>query len=96
MSHQWSNTFVTGTGQTLRNVHDVEPDCHRLGCAIHNPTDPRDWPTHYDNETGMMLRLCPHGTPSMDRDDFAFRMRKGLPIRLTHCVECIPIRDVLV
>jgi hypothetical protein len=96
MSHTWSNEFVTGTGQRLRNVHDVTHECVTQGCVIHNPTDPRDWPTEFDPQTLTMYRLCPHGNRSIDRDDFAFRLRRGLTIRLHNLACCHPRREVIV
>ena len=64
------NEFVTGTGQTLRNVH-APSVCHGQWCLIHNPSEHsmRDFPTHWREDRGFMERICPHGVGHPDPDD---------------------------
>lgn len=71
------NSFITGTGQTIVNVHAESEDCRTYGCVIHNPTDGpmSSFPTHYRSDRGFMERICPHGVGHIDFDDYAFKLR---------------------
>lgn len=64
------NEYVTGTGQTLVNVHDESEDCREHGCSIHNPSPEAEaiGPTHYRTDRRMMERICKHGVGHPDPD----------------------------
>lgn len=61
--------YVTGTGQTLRNIHSVS-GCLGRPCTIHHPSNHvmRDFPTHWREDRGIMERICPHGVGHPDPD----------------------------
>lgn len=76
--HRMSNTYTTGTGQKLLNVHDEDLDCRAFGCVIHNPTDPNQhWPTHWDALSMRLWRKAPDGTLHHDRDVLDFERRRA-------------------
>lgn len=65
-----SNTYRTGTGQGLFNLHDATA-CAGQPCVIHNPSEHsmRAFPTHWRGDIGIMERICPHGVGHPDPDD---------------------------
>ena len=75
-----SNTYITGTGQQLVDVHEQNDDCMTYGCVIHNPTDPhQDWPTHWREDRGIMERICPCGVGHPDKDQLSYIARRLSP-----------------
>lgn len=50
-------------------------------CCIHNPSDHplRDAPMFWIDQFKSMDRLCSHGVRHPDPDDFAFKVRVGVP-----------------
>ncbi len=62
--------YVTGTGQTLVNVHPPEA-CAGNPCPIHNPSDHplKDAPTHWRDDRRIMERICEHRVGHPDPDD---------------------------
>lgn len=73
-----SNTYVTGVGQRLRNVHP-KSWCEGRPCVIHNPSDHcmRGFPTLWRRDRGIMERTCPHGVGHPDPDDQRFLRSQG-------------------
>ena len=74
-----SETFTTGTGQRLVNVHIESPLCHVNGCPIHAPSPEAEaigitayWPL-----INVMARRCEHGVDHPDPDDTRYRQRTG-------------------
>jgi hypothetical protein len=69
------NTYVTGTGQIINNVHDEE-DCKNGYCPIHNPSDHpmKKFPTNWRHDRGIMERMCPHGVGHPDPDDIRIQL----------------------
>lgn len=65
---QPSESYTTGTGQVLHNIHGAG-SCIGF-CVIHSPiSGPWDkWPTHWREDRGIMERLCPHriGHPALE------------------------------
>ena len=65
-------------GEVLPKAHPHAPDCDKHGCVIHNPskhcTD--DLPQHFRSDTGLMERICPHGTGHPDPDSVAYFLRQ--------------------
>ncbi len=62
-------TYTTGTGQTLHNVHE-KGTCRGKNCCIHNPSDHcmKDFPTHWRTDRRIMERIRPHGVGHPDPD----------------------------
>ena len=74
------NSFITGTGQTIVNVHAESEDCRTYGCVIHNPSDNcmSSFPSHWRTDRGIMERICPCGIGHIDVDQLNFiRRTKG-------------------
>lgn len=69
--------FITGTGQTIVNVHAESEDCRTYGCVIHNPTPGpmSSFPTHWRTDRNIMERICPHGIGHPDHDSVNFWYR---------------------
>jgi hypothetical protein len=76
---EYKETYVTGTGQILTNIHP-KTLCEGRPCTIHAPSDHhmRDWPTHwrsaldpFDYRT-IMERQCPHDVGHPDPDHMAY------------------------
>lgn len=67
-----SNNYVTGTGQTLHNVHSSD-QCAGEFCVIHNPSNHvmKNFPTHWRSDRRLMERICPHGIGHPDPDALA-------------------------
>lgn len=67
-----TNTYTTGTGQTLYGVHEKD-SCYSDHCPIHNPSDHpmKDFPTHWRDDRMLMERICPHGVGHPDPDHLA-------------------------
>lgn len=65
-----SNTYTTGTGQKLTNLHSPAL-CQGRGCVIHHPSlhSMRLFRTHWREDRGIMERLCLHGVGHPDPDD---------------------------
>lgn len=63
------NSYVTGTGQKLVNIHSKDK-CDGRPCVIHNPSDHcmRDFPTHWREDRGIMERICMHSVGHPDPD----------------------------
>lgn len=70
-------TYTTGTGQVLVNIHPERPDCREHGCVIHAPSDhyTSHLPTHWRDDRGLMERMCSHGVGHPDPDDLNFIRR---------------------
>jgi hypothetical protein len=70
------NSYTTGTGQVLRNVHGLTARCVNDGCVIHSPSDHpmTDLPTHWRSDRFMMERICKHGVGHPDPDDVRFQV----------------------
>ncbi len=83
MSSDGDLTFMHATapvlgaqaGLTLMNVHGRER-CEGRGipCCIHEPSihHMREWPMNWRSDTGVMERICPHGTGHPDPDHMAY------------------------
>lgn len=56
------NTYLTGSGQLLHNVHDWR-DCGGSFCVVHNPMRGpwSSWPTFWRDDRRIMERICPCG-----------------------------------
>lgn len=65
--------FYTGSNQRMVGIHNASI-CFGRPCVIHNPSDHhmRDWVTHWNSETQMMERICPHGQAHPDPDDLEY------------------------
>ena len=65
-----TETYTTGTGQTLGNLHDAD-QCFGPNCPIHNPSDHHmtEWKTNWRADRYMMERICPHSVGHPDPDD---------------------------
>jgi len=72
------NTYRMAGGEVISRVHDRTPDCDKHGCAIHNPSKHSmdDLPMHLRSDTGLIERLCPHGTGHPDPDSMAYILRQ--------------------
>lgn len=59
-----TETYTTGTGQTLHNIHGADA-CRRNDswCVIHDPKPGpwSTWRTHWREDRRIMERICPHG-----------------------------------
>lgn len=80
--------YVTGTGQTLRGIHDTSK-CAGEHCVIHQPSQHpmRLFRTHWRPDRGLMERICPHGVGHPDPDSLAFVAREvGVDRARTECV----------
>lgn len=77
MSHSFENTYVTGDGEKIANVHNETGDCRRFGCAIHAPSGHtlRDWPTRWNDTARAIERVCEHGVAHPDPDHLGFLER---------------------
>lgn len=71
-------TVTLSGGQTIYRVHFPQ-QCAGHTCAIHNPSPHVlvEFPQHFDNDTGAMLRMCRHHLMHPDADDLGFRLRSG-------------------
>lgn len=90
-----ANTWVTGTGQLITNVHSPTL-CEGRGCPVHHPSDHRmkGWPTNF-REGGMFdikpphtERVCEHGIGHPDPDDIVFWANQGEDISIHGCDGC--------
>ncbi len=69
-------SFITGSGQIMKNVHALGKDCLTYGCSIHNPTDPnKHLPTYWRLDRYLMERICPCGIGHPDKDHITFMKR---------------------
>lgn len=68
------NTYISGTGQRLRNIHPETDSCTARGCTVHAPSDHamRDFPTHFRADRGLMERICECSVGHPDPDHLAF------------------------
>ena len=73
-----TDTYVTGAGQVIVNLHPRSEDCDKFGCTVHNPTEHnmRGFPTLWRQDRGLMERTCPHGVGHPDPDHMAWYARK--------------------
>ena len=80
--------FVTGTGQTLVNVHD-RSEC-KGPCCIHKPSDHhmKDFPLHWRDDRRFFERICEHGVGHPDPDEIAYHASKGRDISVHGCDGC--------
>jgi len=78
ISTELSNTFITGTGQTLSNTH-TKDKCANSDCVIHNPSihNMVGWPTHWRDDEGFMERICEHGVGHPDPDEMNSPLTHG-------------------
>lgn len=74
--------YITSIGQPLEGVHPPEK-CAGDACVIHNPSDHhmKEWPMDWNQQRGMMFRLCEHFVGHPDPDDRA-------PDRAHQCDGC--------
>jgi hypothetical protein len=76
--HGTGETYWTGTGQLLVDVHRFDPLCG-FGCVIHNVTAHKmaHLPTHWtqDELPGQMVRVCEDGIHHPDPDDLAYHAK---------------------
>jgi hypothetical protein len=65
-----SNTYTTGMGETVYNIHSPEL-CDGRPCIVHNPSkhSMRAFPTHWRPDRRIMERICPHGVGHPDPDE---------------------------
>lgn len=95
VSHGSGETYVTGTGQIINDVHAREA-CEGRHCVIHNPSEHSmsDFPTHfrdggqYDIKPPHMERICPHGIGHPDPDDAAYQASVGQDVGVHGCDGC--------
>lgn len=84
-------TYTTGTGQKLYDVHPMTSQCIEYGCVIHCPSkhSMKDFPTHWRHDRRIMERICPHGVGHPDPDDAAYRLRVNTNTDNSHgCCGC--------
>jgi hypothetical protein len=65
-----TETFVTGTGQSVR-VHPRAKCDSTRPCVVHRPSDHlmASFPTNWREDKQVMERICPHGVGHPDPDD---------------------------
>jgi len=65
-----TDTYTTGTGQVLGNVHKRD-ECSWVYCVIHNQSvhPMKQMKTHWRADAGFMERICYHGVGHPDPDD---------------------------
>lgn len=70
-------TYITGTGQTIYNVHEPEA-CTGSYCVIHNPSNHHmvGWQTHWRGDRQLMERICSCGIGHPDVDDINYNNMK--------------------
>jgi hypothetical protein len=68
------NVTLVG-GQTV-SAHD-SATCAGKVCCVHNPSvhHMSGWRQNWRGDTGVMERICPHGTGHPDPDDVALRLQ---------------------
>lgn len=81
-------------------VH-IPDECQGQICSVHNRSNHhmRDMPQNWFQETGIMLRICPHDVEHPDPDDIAYFRRTMNPnvakAKSIHecCLEgcCVPV-----
>ena len=90
-------TYMTGTGQTILDVHDPAPAlCAGRPCVIPAPSDHpmRSFPTHFrscgpfDIKPPHMERICEHDVGHPDPDDAAHRLDRGVDVSVHGCCGC--------
>lgn len=71
--------FTTGTGQFLTRTHLLS-QCKGRYCAIHNPWPGpwSAWPTHWDSESRLMMRVCYHRIAHPAAEEYQFRNHTAL------------------
>ena len=65
--------FGIQLGRASLRTHKPEK-CAGRPCCVHNPSGHhmRDWPMNWRSDTGVMERMCPHGTGHPDPDHMAY------------------------
>ena len=68
--------------------------CGEHGCCIHKPSDHHmvNWSQHYDDNIHLMMRLCEHGHPHPDPDDYFIEYRVGFIHSCDGC--CNPFKNL--
>ena len=69
-------------GTVLVNVH-TEDQCAGEPCCIHNPSNHHmaTWPHHWNGDSKLMQRSCPHAFLHPDPDALSFRRQRFGPGR---------------
>ena len=83
--------WITGSGQTVRGVHDPSL-CEGQGCPVHHPSDHPllEYPTFF--QYGRTYRVV-QDSLVLDPDDEDFLRRSGMIVR--NAARCLNCRDVV-